>query len=241
MHDLAQLITNWDRATFLAINHGLKCGFLDRIILPITDLGLGQVQALIVLGVAIALTIRAGEVRWKTAFADIRAGVRARRDWIGPLLVSFVVSGITSDVIKLYSPRLRPWWFYEKEHLAGHFLNITVETVTGIEPLKVHGFPSGHTATTFALAVVLTILFHSQLKARPLIFAGWCVALSVAMSRMYLGSHWPLDVLGGALIGAASGWLAVAYCRSYARRHADKRASNPVVRTDAALPNTEPS
>jgi membrane-associated phospholipid phosphatase len=34
----------------------------------------------------------------------------------------------------------------------------------------------------------------------------WTMAFAVAWSRIYLASHWPLDVLGGIALGVLSGW-----------------------------------
>jgi undecaprenyl-diphosphatase len=64
-----------------------------------------------------------------------------------------------------------------------------------------HSFPSGHAAGSFAFAV-----FVSRLDGR----AAWFLlplASLIALSRVALGVHYPTDVLGGALLGAALGWL----------------------------------
>jgi undecaprenyl-diphosphatase len=58
-------------------------------------------------------------------------------------------------------------------------------------------FPSGHAATAFAGAVILTMLVR---RAVPLLFV---LAALVAFSRVYVGVHYPLDVVGGAAVGAA--------------------------------------
>lgn len=66
-------------------------------------------------------------------------------------------------------------------------------------------FPSGHAATSFAAATILSFAFP---KAAP---AFLVLAAAVAYSRVYVGVHYPLDVLAGAALGAlvASGlwWL----------------------------------
>ena len=63
-------------------------------------------------------------------------------------------------------------------------------------------FPSGHAATAFAAATALAVLCP---RLRP-----WALGLAaaVALSRVYLRVHFPLDVLAGGLIGAALGALA---------------------------------
>jgi undecaprenyl-diphosphatase len=75
-----------------------------------------------------------------------------------------------------------------------------------------HSFPSGHAATSFACATTLTF-FAPRLA--PLFFV---LAAAIAWSRVYVGVHYPLDVLGGAALGAvvaiALRWLLAALRRS---------------------------
>ena len=61
-------------------------------------------------------------------------------------------------------------------------------------------FPSGHTAASFAA------VFALKTAGSPLWKPALAVALVIAFSRLYLYVHWPSDVLGGALLGAAVGW-----------------------------------
>ncbi|MFC2125515.1 phosphatase PAP2 family protein [Bacteroidota bacterium] len=67
-----------------------------------------------------------------------------------------------------------------------------------------YGFASGHAANSFALASSLSLIFRKQLK-----YLGWIYlwALIVAYSRIYVGVHYPLDVITGALIGIIFGLL----------------------------------
>ncbi len=70
-------------------------------------------------------------------------------------------------------------------------------------------FPSSHTAAAFAAATsYLVVATREQLPHRgrnaALLFAG---AATVGMLRVTAGQHFPTDVLGGAALGAAVGWL----------------------------------
>jgi undecaprenyl-diphosphatase len=56
-------------------------------------------------------------------------------------------------------------------------------------------FPSGHASTAFACATVI------GWASRRLAVPAYVLAAAIAWSRVYVGVHWPLDVLGGALLG----------------------------------------
>jgi membrane-associated phospholipid phosphatase len=67
------------------------------------------------------------------------------------------------------------------------------------------GYPSSHTATAFGVAVVLTFLVPRRWRWVPV-----TLATVVGLARMYVGVHYPLDVVGGALVGTAVGLAVVA-------------------------------
>lgn len=68
---------------------------------------------------------------------------------------------------------------------------------------KSKSFPSGHTATAFVMAGLLTRLAHHWALRLGLL----AVALMIGWSRVAVGVHWPVDVLLGAVIGLISAWL----------------------------------
>ena len=70
-------------------------------------------------------------------------------------------------------------------------------------------FPSGHAATAFACATLLSWWAPRYTPAFALL------AVAIGFSRVYVGVHWPLDVLGGALLGVATATLLVLVTRRW--------------------------
>ena len=116
-------------------------------------------------------------------------------------------------------------------------LKVTVDrprpplAMTGLDPVGLvpasASFPSGHAATAFAAAVAVGLV-HPRLR-RPLL----ALASVVALSRVYLGVHYVLDVLAGTVLGAAVGIGAARVVqavapesRGPARRHAPAGTSS---------------
>ena len=73
-------------------------------------------------------------------------------------------------------------------------------------------FPSGHAATSFACATVLSA--YAPRWRVPF----FLLATLIALSRLYNGVHYPTDVLAGALLGVLVGWLVLAVASRIGRR-----------------------
>ncbi len=131
---------------------------------------------------------------------------RRRAILLLPLVVTAVAlaDSITSRFFKPFFARLRPCHtpaleaqLYLPDGCGGQF-----------------GFMSSHAANGFALAVFLLLTLPAG-RYRALKTGVFLWATLLSYSRIYLGAHFPTDVLGGALIGAGLGWGAAALFRRY--------------------------
>ena len=95
---------------------------------------------------------------------------------------------ITSGIMKPFFERLRPCHNPEISYMVHLVSNCGGK----------YGFASGHAANSFALASSLFLIYRKQIK-----YLGWMYlwASIVAYSRIYVGVHYPFDVITGALIG----------------------------------------
>ncbi|GHA59164.1 phosphatase PAP2 family protein [Pontibacter akesuensis] len=129
---------------------------------------------------------------------------RYRRQSIPMLLLVVIAIGlsdfIASGIMKPYFMRLRPC----HDASLSEFINI-VEGCGGR-----FGFISSHAANTFALAVFFNLILSDRYFIFKVILIVWAVV--VTYSRIYLGVHFPGDVLLGALLGSCMAYIcALAY------------------------------
>lgn len=67
------------------------------------------------------------------------------------------------------------------------------------------GYFSAHAANSFAVAIFFTVLLRSMYARIGIFLIVW--AIFISYSRIYIGVHFPLDVLSGVLIGGLMGWF----------------------------------
>ena len=140
-------------------------------------------------------TIARAGVLWLMMGAVIASVRPGRWPAFFQLLLAIGLAGLLADVVlKPVLGRARP--FETERELR----------VYGNKPGS-PSFPSGHTATAFAGSAALANML-------PQAAAGfWVLAGLVAFSRIYLGVHYPFDVLGGMLVGIAAASFVIAGTR----------------------------
>lgn len=70
-----------------------------------------------------------------------------------------------------------------------------------------YSFPSGHSSLAFTMAAVLGLSY--KFKNIRLIYITVIIAAIVGFSRVYLGVHYPFDILGGCILGVFSGLVSL--------------------------------
>jgi membrane-associated phospholipid phosphatase len=116
--------------------------------------------------------------------------VVARNRSVLPVAAAAAAAGLAwalAHVAKAIADRPRPY-------------EVMADAVLRQQPAHGTSFPSSHTAVTLAVAIALV-----PFVARPVAAAGIGYAVLTGWSRVYLGVHYPLDILGGAGIGMTTG------------------------------------
>lgn len=145
---------------------------------------------------AVSVVGRGGHVFLATG--GVLLAVRARWRALAALVMAVALAWLMADVlVKPMVGRERP------------FVQTPTVRVIGGAPDD-GSFPSGHATCSFAAALVLAL---TAPEARAI---WWTLAITVAYSRVYLGVHFPLDVIGGAALGMGCAALALAIMKRFA-------------------------
>ena len=110
------------------------------------------------------------------------------------VLAILLADQLASGLIKQLVERLRP----TRDPALGDVIHIVNGYRGGM-----YGFVSSHASNSFAAATFIALLFRNRAVAIGM--TVW--ALAQCYSRIYLGVHYPGDILGGIVVGLLAGWL----------------------------------
>jgi len=141
-----------------------------------------------------------GRIEWLPLYLVLIAFIIYRFRWksitilIAVILTIALADQLAVKAFKEVFERLRPTHNPEIQHLV-HIVN----DYRGGS----YGFVSNHAANSFSLAMFISLLFKNRYVTISIFF--W--ALLVSYSRIYLGVHYPGDILGGAVLGMGIGCM----------------------------------
>ena len=134
-------------------------------------------------------------------------------------LTAYILAGLSVQFFKrvFFSDFPRPAKYFQ-------MINTDYELylVPGVELNSWFSFPSGHTATAFALFFALALLSRSKIGQAGLLI----LSIGVGYSRIYLSQHFLMDVVAGSLLGIIMGWMAWRMFRDIDRKWMDRSLNN---------------
>ena len=107
------------------------------------------------------------------------------------LVLGTLTLWLVVDLIKVLFHRTRPYIKLNNIRIVG-------SRASG------HSFPSGHTSQSFFLVTLMLHYYHVGASVAIVMYA---IALLVGITRIYVGMHYPRDVLGGAILGTSWGLI----------------------------------
>jgi membrane-associated phospholipid phosphatase len=210
-------LKTWDEAAFRAIHSAGRSPALAPLALAVTDMGLAHAQLvplllarlrrrmpgwtplLWIIGLGLMAAAYEGFIEHQNPaeFATTAAAFfgctalfwRLPERWCSGAIYAAAAAGLVRNLIRPLAPRWRP---------------SNLEFADAVEPLFGRSsFPSGHAATTFAIAVFLLWAARGTKRAmHARAIAFW--SLLVGLSRIAVGVHYPTDVLASLALATAA-------------------------------------
>lgn len=174
---MAESLDQLDRQIFLLLN-GLNAEWLDPIMFSLTSAGTWWPLFILVIGFLIK------EYKWQTITI-----------LLGIILVIIAADQISASLLKPLIGRLRPSHNTELDGL--------IHLVNGYKG-GMFSFVSSHAANAMGIASFFWLTCRNRLQWIWIMFV-WAVIFSY--TRIYLGVHYPGDILGGWVLGFIIGWV----------------------------------
>ena len=184
-----EALQQFDAGIFTAIN-SWHAAYFDNFMWLVTKIGTWIPMILVLLGM---LFFKKG---WQRTVTFLIA--------IG--LVILIADQVSASIIKPLVERARP------SHNPD--LNATIHIVNGYRG-GAYGFVSSHAANCFGIALLLAFVFRN--RAFTWTMVAW--ASLMCYSRIYLGVHYPGDIVCGALLGVLAAWIGYKVLRRFSQRY----------------------
>ncbi|AWG20364.1 hypothetical protein FFWV33_01895 [Flavobacterium faecale] len=143
------------------------------------------------------------------------------------LLLSYISSGLFSQLLKNIVSAPRPSVYF-----GIHKVSYVVDTFSSSR-IGFSSFPSGHTASFFAFATVLSLYCRKKAVCICLLLAS----MLVGYSRIYLAHHFLIDVFVGAVIGVLFGSLSVIWVKIILSSPLIRKWKKVTQTSDSEFPN----
>ena len=174
-----QRLEDLDQQLFLFLN-GLHVDWLDPIMVAFSN---PLCSLPLYLAVFYFIKVKFG---WKVMLMSL----------FGLALVIYLCDGISYRILKQGIGRYRPCHNLE----FGHLVYLPTGSCGGL-----YSFVSGHATNFFGIAVFWAFLLHKEVKFIFPVLLIW--AGIIAYSRIYLGVHYPSDIICGSILGIFLGFL----------------------------------
>ncbi|MDE6395771.1 MAG: phosphatase PAP2 family protein [Muribaculaceae bacterium] len=205
---MTDFLLQLDENIFLALHHLHRSSFADDVMWLISS-----------------------KWTWVPMYVALLYWISSRQGWrralvwtLAIVLAVAIADQVCASVIRPFVGRLRP---ANLDNPLSSLVYIVRDYRGGA-----NGFPSCHAANTFAVAGVVALAFRN--RSLTFWFLFW--ALINCLSRIYLGVHYPGDLLVGAVIGMLAGWGCVGLAKCGIRKWVpgeakieDRGMQNPVV------------
>src|SRR5829696_8796467 len=180
-----QRIADWDRQLFLTLNRNLANPFFDTVLPFFRDSVFWAPLYLFLI-----------------AFVFLNFGKKGMWWALGFLCTVAIADLLGTYAFKETIQRLRPC----NEPELKEYVRLVLQRCPGG-----YSFLSNHAANHFGLATFMVLTFRHIFKGW--VFVAYVWAFLISFAQVYVGVHYPVDILAGALLGAAAGYLTASVYR----------------------------